>query len=33
MAASVAGAGELPLPIRALMRATAKLMTLTAYRV
>ena len=27
-----AGARELPLPIRALMRATAKLMTLTAYR-
>jgi ubiquinone biosynthesis monooxygenase Coq7 len=27
-----AGASELPLPIRALMRATAKLMTLTAYR-
>jgi ubiquinone biosynthesis monooxygenase Coq7 len=33
MAASVAGARKLPLPIRALMRATAKLMTLTAYRV
>jgi ubiquinone biosynthesis monooxygenase Coq7 len=27
-----AGASELPLPIRAVMRATAKLMTLTAYR-
>ena len=27
-----AGASELPLPVRALMRATAKLMTLTAYR-
>jgi ubiquinone biosynthesis monooxygenase Coq7 len=27
-----AGASELPLPIRGLMRATAKLMTLTAYR-
>jgi ubiquinone biosynthesis monooxygenase Coq7 len=27
-----AGASELPLPIRAAMRATAKLMTLTAYR-
>ncbi len=27
-----AGASDLPLPIRALMRATAKLMTLTAYR-
>lgn len=33
MDASVAGARELPLPVRALMRATAKLMTLTAYRV
>lgn len=33
MAASDAGARELPLPIKALMRATAKLMTLTAYRV
>lgn len=33
MAASDAGARELPLPLRALMRATAKLMTLTAYRV
>jgi ubiquinone biosynthesis monooxygenase Coq7 len=33
MAASVAGAHRLPLPIRVLMRATAKLMTLTAYRV
>ncbi len=31
-AAHEAGASELPLPIRALMRATAKLMTLTAYR-
>jgi len=31
-AAREAGAGELPLPVRALMRATAKLMTLTAYR-
>ena len=31
-AARDAGARELPLPIRALMRATAKLMTLTAYR-
>lgn len=27
-----AGASELPLPVRVLMRATAKLMTLTAYR-
>lgn len=33
MTASDAGARELPLPIKALMRATAKLMTLTAYRV
>jgi ubiquinone biosynthesis monooxygenase Coq7 len=33
MAASVAGARELPLPVRVLMRATAKLMTLTAYRI
>ena len=33
MAASVAGAHTLPLPVRALMRATAKLMTLTAYRI
>jgi ubiquinone biosynthesis monooxygenase Coq7 len=33
MAASDAGARELPLPLRVLMRATAKLMTLTAYRV
>ncbi|HEY7944822.1 MAG: 2-polyprenyl-3-methyl-6-methoxy-1,4-benzoquinone monooxygenase [Burkholderiales bacterium] len=33
MAASDAGARELPLPIRTLMRATAKLMTATAYRV
>ncbi|MGH8851274.1 MAG: 2-polyprenyl-3-methyl-6-methoxy-1,4-benzoquinone monooxygenase [Casimicrobiaceae bacterium] len=33
MAAGDAGARELPLPVRALMRATAKLMTLTAYRV
>ena len=33
MAASVAGARELPFPVRALMRVTAKLMTLTAYRV
>ena len=33
MAASVAGAHRLPLPVRALMRATAKLMTLTAYRI
>jgi 3-demethoxyubiquinol 3-hydroxylase len=31
-AARDAGASELALPIRALMRATAKLMTLTAYR-
>jgi ubiquinone biosynthesis monooxygenase Coq7 len=31
-AARDAGARELPLPIRALMRATAKLMTFTAYR-
>jgi ubiquinone biosynthesis monooxygenase Coq7 len=31
-AARDAGASELPLPIRALMRTTAKLMTLTAYR-
>jgi ubiquinone biosynthesis monooxygenase Coq7 len=33
MAASAAGARKLPLPVRALMRATAKLMTVTAYRV
>lgn len=33
MAASEAGARALPLPVRALMRATAKLMTLTAYRI
>ena len=33
MAASDAGARKLPLPVRALMRATAKLMTLTAYRI
>jgi hypothetical protein len=33
MAASVAGAQTLPLPVRALIRATAKLMTLTAYRI
>ena len=33
MAASLAGAHVLPLPVRALMRATAKLMTLTAYRI
>jgi ubiquinone biosynthesis monooxygenase Coq7 len=33
MAASAAGAHTLPLPVRALMRATAKLMTLTAYRI
>jgi ubiquinone biosynthesis monooxygenase Coq7 len=33
LAASVAGAHTLPLPVRALMRATAKLMTLTAYRI
>lgn len=33
MAASDAGARELPLPIRAMMRATAKLMTVTAYRI
>ncbi|HEY2864909.1 MAG TPA: 2-polyprenyl-3-methyl-6-methoxy-1,4-benzoquinone monooxygenase [Casimicrobiaceae bacterium] len=33
MAAGDAGARALPLPVRALMRATAKLMTLTAYRV
>ena len=32
IAASEAGAHELPLPIKALMRATAKLMTVTAYR-
>ena len=31
-AAYDAGASELPLPVRALMRATAKLMTFTAYR-
>ena len=31
-AARDAGGTELPLPVRALMRATAKLMTLTAYR-
>lgn len=31
-AARDAGAAELPLPIRALMRATARVMTLTAYR-
>jgi len=33
MAARDAGAGELPWPLRALMRATAKIMTVTAYRV
>jgi 3-demethoxyubiquinol 3-hydroxylase len=33
MAARDAGAAELPLPLRLLMRAAAKLMTLTAYRV
>lgn len=33
MTASAAGADPLPLPVRALMRVTAKLMTLTAYRV
>jgi len=33
MAASAAGAHTLSLPVRALMRATAKLMTLTAYRI
>jgi ubiquinone biosynthesis monooxygenase Coq7 len=33
MAATVAGAQTLPLPVRALMRATAKLMTIAAYRV
>ena len=33
MAASAAGARELPLPLRAIMRATARLMTLTAYRI
>ncbi len=33
MTASAAGADTLPLPVRALMRVTAKLMTLTAYRV
>jgi ubiquinone biosynthesis monooxygenase Coq7 len=32
-AASEAGASTLPLPVRVLMRATAKLMTLTAYRI
>jgi ubiquinone biosynthesis monooxygenase Coq7 len=32
-AASEAGASALPLPVRALMRATARLMTLTAYRI
>ena len=32
-AASEAGASALPLPVRVLMRATAKLMTLTAYRI
>lgn len=32
MAARDAGASELPWPLRALMRATAKLMTVTAYR-
>ena len=32
MAAQDAGARELPWPLRALMRATAKLMTVTAYR-
>ncbi|HEX3633288.1 MAG TPA: 2-polyprenyl-3-methyl-6-methoxy-1,4-benzoquinone monooxygenase [Casimicrobiaceae bacterium] len=33
MAASAAGARELPLPLRVMMRATARLMTLTAYRI
>jgi demethoxyubiquinone hydroxylase (CLK1/Coq7/Cat5 family) len=33
MTASAAGADTLPLPVRALMRVTAKLMTITAYRV
>jgi 3-demethoxyubiquinol 3-hydroxylase len=33
MAARDAGATDLPWPVRALMRATAKLMTVTAYRV
>jgi ubiquinone biosynthesis monooxygenase Coq7 len=32
MAAREAGASDLPWPVRALMRATAKLMTVTAYR-
>jgi ubiquinone biosynthesis monooxygenase Coq7 len=32
MAAHDAGARDLPWPVRALMRATAKLMTVTAYR-
>ena len=32
MSARDAGARDLPLPVRALMRATAKLMTVTAYR-
>ena len=32
-AASEAGASALPLPVRVMMRATAKLMTLTAYRI
>jgi ubiquinone biosynthesis monooxygenase Coq7 len=33
MSARDAGASDLPWPVRALMRATAKLMTVTAYRV
>ena len=33
MAATEAGARELPLPIRVMMRATARLMTVTAYRI
>ena len=31
--ALAAGGAELPLPVRALMRAAAKLMTVTAHRV
>jgi ubiquinone biosynthesis monooxygenase Coq7 len=32
VAARDAGASDLPWPVRALMRATAKVMTVTAYR-
>lgn len=33
MAASAVGASQLPLPVRMLMRASARLMTVTAYRI